>query len=500
MSRPVSVTIVGAGFGGVAAAIALKRQGIDDIVLLERGDDVGGVWRANTYPGAACDVPSHVYSFSFAPNPRWSRRFSPGDEIRAYLRELIERFGLRDNIRFGEDVLRAEFDSDAARWRVACADGGEYESEVLVTACGQLTRPRVPALPGLDSFAGRVFHSAEWDHSVSLDGARVAAIGTGASAIQFVPAIAPLAAQTTVFQRSAPWILPKNDGAYGERKQQLYERMPLLQRAARELNWRILEAIVPVFTLTPPRSARVAGALLRGLATAQRRAQLRGDRELLRATRPTDAIGCKRILLSSEWYTTLRRPDVALVTAPIREIVPDGVMTDDGVLHAADTIIFGTGFTATDFLAPMQVRGRDGVALDDVWADGAEAFLGLTVPGFPNMFVLYGPNTNHGTGSVLAMHEAQAGYVGDAVRLLRDAGARLLEVRPDVHAAFQAELSGRLATSVWGTGCSNWYKTASGRITNNWPGTQSEYIRRTRRVEPAHYRLDVPVPVSAAVV
>jgi cation diffusion facilitator CzcD-associated flavoprotein CzcO len=500
MRRSVSVTIVGAGFGGVAAAIALKRQGIDDIVLLERGDDVGGVWRANTYPGAACDVASHLYSFSFAPNPRWSRRFSPGDEIRAYLRDLVERFGLRDKIRFGEDVLRAEFDAGAARWRLATGAGREYESDVLVAACGQLTRPRVPALPGLESFAGRAFHSAEWDHSVDLAGARVAAIGTGASAIQFVPAIAPLAAHTTVFQRSAPWIVPKNDGAYGDRKQQLYERMPALQRAARELNWRLLEAIVPVFTQTPPRSARVAGSLMRGIATAQRKLQLRGDRDLLRATRPTDALGCKRILLSSEWYPTLRRPDVALVTEAIREVVPEGVVTADGSLHAADAIIFGTGFNATEFLAPMAVRGREGVALDDAWAEGAEAFLGLTVPGFPNMFVLYGPNTNHGTGSVLAMHEAQAGYVADAARLLRDADARLLEVRPDVHAAFQAELNGRLASSIWGAGCSNWYKTASGRITNNWPGTQGEYIRRTQRVEPGHYRLDEPVPASVVAV
>lgn len=489
MTRPVSVTIVGAGFGGVAAAIELKRQGIVDLTLLERGDGAGGVWLANGYPGAACDVPSHLYSLSFAPNPRWSRRYSPGPEIRAYLSDLIERFGIAEHVRFGQEVASARFDEASGRWSVTVADGTVYESDVLLTACGQLSRPRIPLLPGLDRFAGAAFHSAEWDHSFALDGARVAAVGSGASAIQFVPAIAPRAARTTVFQRSAPWTLPKNDAPYGPRKQSLYARRPALQRLARAWNQFVMESIVPVFTLEPPRRARVTGALLRGLSHAHRALQLRGDRRLMAATRPRDALGCKRLLLTSDWYPTLRRPDVELVTTAIREVVPEGIVTADGRTHAVDAIIFGTGFRATEFLAPMAVSGRDGVTLDTAWSGGAEAYLGMAVPGFPNMFVLYGPNTNHGTGSVLTMHEAQARYIAAAVALLRSGAATRLEVRPDVHARFQAELAQRLARSVWVSGCASWYQTASGRITNNWPGTQAEYVRRTRRVEPADYLL-----------
>lgn len=499
MSRAVSVTIVGAGFGGVAAAIALTRQGIDDVVLLERADDIGGVWRANTYPGIACDVPSHLYSFSFAPNPRWSRRFSPGAEIHAYLRDVVERFGVADKIRVGQDVTSAEFDAESAAWQVTTADGSSYRSDMLVAACGQLNRPRIPELPGLESFAGTSFHSAEWDHSTTLEGARVASIGTGASAIQYVPEVAPLAAHTTVYQRSAPWVMPKADADYSPRKQELYERHPGLQRLARAMRAQTYEQLVPVSAQTPARRARFAEALLRGLATAGRAAALRGDLRLMQATRPNDAVGCKRLLQSSDWYPTLRRPDVELVTRPIERIVAEGVVTDDGRLRPADVIIFGTGFRTTEFLVPMEVTGRDGVTLTDAWADGAEAFLGMTVPRFPNMFLLYGPNTNFGFGSIVSMHEAQASYIAEAAAALRDGAADALEVRPEVHAAFQAELGARLDASAWATGCSNWYRTTSGRIVNNWPGTQAEYVRRTRRLQRAHYLTEVPAPARSEV-
>jgi cation diffusion facilitator CzcD-associated flavoprotein CzcO len=499
MPGSVSVTIVGAGFGGVAAAIALGRQGIDDVVLLERGDDVGGVWRANTYPGLACDVPSHLYSFSFAPNPSWSRRFSPGPEIHAYLRAVVDRFGVAGKIRFGEEVTRADFDSDTATWRITTASGASYRSDMLVAACGQLNRPQIPVLPGIDSFAGASFHSAEWDHSVPLDGVRVASIGTGASAIQYVPEIAPVAATTTVYQRSAPWIVAKADAKYSARKQELYRRRPVLQRLARELRARTYEALIPVSALTPPRRARAGEALIKLLAAINRTLALRGDPRLMRATRPTDSVGCKRLLQSSDWYPTLRRPDVELVTEPIAQVVPEGVVTDDGTLRPADVMIFGTGFKATEFLAPIEITGRDGVMLADAWAQGAEAFLGMAVPGFPNMFVLYGPNTNFGFGSILSMHEAQAAYIASAAALLSDDGARVLEVRPEVNAAFQAELAGRLGHSAWATGCSNWYRVASGRVVNNWPGTQAEYNRRTRRLERGHYLTEVPQPSRTSV-
>jgi cation diffusion facilitator CzcD-associated flavoprotein CzcO len=486
MSERASVAIVGGGFGGVAAAVELRRRGIEDFVILERGDRLGGVWRANTYPGAACDVPSHLYSLSFAPNAGWTRRFSPGVEIQAYLEDVARRFDLLGRTRFGSDVQRAAFDEDTGRWRLELAGGEEVEADVLITACGQLTRPAIPDVPGLERFEGAMFHSAHWDHDHDLTGRRVAVLGTGASAIQFVPAIAPKVEQLTVFQRSAPWVLPKNDKAYAERTKRLYGRIPLLQRLWRRGWWAWMESLVPVFTRRPPRAARAMRTFYRAVSNLMRMVQLRGDRRLMAATRPDYPIGCKRILITSEWYPTLRRDNVDLVTEPVREVVADGVMTADGRHHPADIIVFGTGFTATEFLAPMEVEGRGGRRLMQEWAHGAEAYLGISVPGFPNMFLLYGPNTNHGTGSALEMLEAQARYAADGVRLLDTRAAERLEVRREVHDAFQRELSERLGDSVWAT-CSSWYVTSEGRVTNNWPGSQTEYRRRTRSVAPSDY-------------
>jgi cation diffusion facilitator CzcD-associated flavoprotein CzcO len=496
MSRPVSVAIVGAGFGGVAAAVRLKQEGVEDLTVLERGDDVGGVWRANTYPGAACDVPSHLYSLSFAPNAGWSRRFSPQAEIQAYLRDVVERFDVRRHIRFGADVERAIYDEQADRWRLALKDGAELEADVLITACGQLSHPQVPAVAGLDRFAGEQFHSAAWNHEHDLAGRRVAVLGTGASAIQFVPAIADRVERLTVFQRSAPWTLPKLDRPYGERTRRLHRRVPALARAWRRGWWLYMESAVPVFVNRPRRLARAMTVQFRALSELQRAVQVRFDRDLLRKTRRTDPIGCKRVLITADWYPTLRRPDVDVVTEPIREVVADGVVTASGHHVPADTIIFGTGFQSTRFLAPMEVHGRGGVTLAGAWADGAEAYLGITVPGFPNLFLLYGPNTNHGTGSMVEMLEAQAGYAVDAVRRLREGAAERLEVRRDVHDRFQAELGERLAETVW-VGCASWYVTARGRVTNNWPGTQTEYKRRTRRVDLGDYLTEVPAAQPA---
>lgn len=486
MPRSVSTAIIGAGFGGIAAAHALREQGQDDIVVLERGERIGGVWRANTYPGIACDVPSHLYSLSFAPNPRWSRRFSPGDEIQAYLESVARRFDLERHVRLGADVRGAAFDADTGRWRLALGDGEEIEAEVLIPACGQLTRPSIPEVPGLSAFAGEVFHSAHWPGESLLEGRRVAVVGTGASAIQFVPRIAPHAEHVTIFQRSAPWIIPKHDKPYARSSQRLMAHVPALQRAARESLWAGMEAIVPVFTRRPPLAARAIERLFALLTGTQRAVQLRGDRDLVAATTPDYAIGCKRVLLTSEWYPTLRRADVELVTSPIADVTADAVLAEDGTRHEADTIVFGTGFTATEFLAPMEIHGLGGVSLRERWRDGTEAYLGISVPGFPNMFLLYGPNTNHGTGSALDLLEVQARYAAGAARLLADGAAARLDVRPEVHEAFQRELAARLADSVWAT-CSSWYVTESGRVTNNWPGTQTEYRRRARRIDPADY-------------
>ncbi|MFZ1866156.1 MAG: NAD(P)/FAD-dependent oxidoreductase [Polyangiales bacterium] len=486
MSRKVRTAIVGAGFGGVAAAHALLQRGQDDFVILERGDRPGGVWRANTYPGIACDVPSVVYSLSFAPNPNWTRRFSPGDEIQAYLLDVMRRFGLDEHVRVDADVVRARFEDASGRWRLELADGDVIEAEVLISACGQLTRPALPKPPGLERFEGQWFHSAHWPEGAKLDGARVAVIGTGASAIQFAPSIAPSVAHMTIFQRSAPWVIPKLDTQYGRITRWLYARFPRLQWLARRF-WQVqLESLAPVFTRQPPLRARIMHAIFNKLAALQRFVQLRGNRRLIETATPDYALGCKRVLLTMNWYPTLRRPNVEVSTSPVREVVRDGVITEDGTHHEVDTIIFGTGFTATQFLAPMKVFGRHGVSIEDAWKEGAEAFLGITVPGFPNFFMLYGPNTNHGTGSAIEVIEAQARYAAQGAQLLAEDVAQQLEVRREAHEVFKEELQRRLQESVWAS-CTSWYVTETGRITNNWPGTFEEYRKRTRQVNLADY-------------
>jgi cation diffusion facilitator CzcD-associated flavoprotein CzcO len=487
MARPVSVAIVGAGFGGVAAAVNLQRAGIEDITILERGDRIGGVWRANTYPGIACDVPSHLYSFSFAPNPNWSRRFSPGPEIQAYLEDTAKRFGVYDRVRFNTDVEEARFDDDSGRWRLKVANGEDVEADVLITACGQLTRASIPPLEGLDRFKGELFHSAHWDPDFDAKGKRVAVIGTGASAIQFVPRIGEDVAQLTVFQRSAPWVLGKTDREYPERVKQLHARHPWIPGLWRRGWWLWFESLVPVFTKPNEPSGRITKAMYMWLSQLNRFVQLRGDRELWKKTTPDYPVGCKRILITGEWFPMLRRDNVQLETGPIREITEDAVVTEDGRSHAADAIIFGTGFTAQEFLAPMRVVGRGGMRLkEDAWARGGEAYLGIAVHGFPNMFLLYGPNTNHGTGSAIELLEAQARYAAQAVELLAQERAQRLEVRRDAYDSFVREMDERLKDSVW-VGCGSWYVTEEGRVTNNWPGSQTEYKRRTKTVALADY-------------
>jgi cation diffusion facilitator CzcD-associated flavoprotein CzcO len=487
MARKVSVAIVGAGFGGVAAAVKLKQQGQDDIVILERGDRIGGVWRANVYPGIACDVPSHLYSLSFAPNPDWSKRFSPGSEIRAYLQGVADRFGVTPLIRFNSDVERATFDEESGRWRLEVANGDDVEAEVLITACGQLTRAAIPELPGLDRFKRPMFHSAHWDETFDPTGKRVAVIGSGASAIQFVPAIAPKVAHMTIFQRSAPWVLGKTDRDYPERVKRLHRRFPILPRMWRR-GWQIwFEMLVPVFTRPDSFAGKLNKAVYGTLSQVNRFIQLRGDRRLWKATTPDTPVGCKRILITSDWYPTLLRDNVDLVPRGVAEVTEDGVIDSDGRAHSVDAIVFGTGFRTTEFLAPMEVRGRDGIGLnEDAWAHGGEAYLGITVAGFPNMFLLYGPNTNHGTGSAVEMLEMEADYAVRAIGLIADGTAQRLEVRRDAYERFVREMDERLAQSVWVRG-SNWYVNEEGRVTNNWPGSQAEYRRRTKTVALSDY-------------
>jgi cation diffusion facilitator CzcD-associated flavoprotein CzcO len=461
----------------------LKRAGYGNVTVFERGQRLGGVWHHNTYPGAACDIPSHLYEFSFAPNPRWSRRYAPQAEIQAYLEETARSYGVLDRIRTGTDVSSARWDEERRKWALETS-GGPHEADVLVTACGQLSVPAVPAIPGLDTFAGPAFHTARWRHDVDVAGKRVAVIGTGCSAIQVVPAIQPTVAQVDVYQRSPGWTFPKLDFPYSDRAKRLFERFPVLQRLDRASIFAFQELaaagmtrhrwLLPVFRAISRRRINAAIA----------------DPELRRKVTPTDEIGCKRIMLTDEWYPTLTEPNVELVVDRIAEVTPAGIRTQDGTERPADAIVLATGFATHGFVAPLEIAGVGGRPLTAEWAEVPRAYLGLSVPGFPNMFLLYGPNTNGGSGSVVNTIEAGMGHVIAALEELERADARRIEVSRQVADAFDRELRAALGGTVWHSGCTNWYVDANGNDPNQWPWLWSTYRRRTERIEPGAYALE----------
>ncbi|RJO78898.1 NAD(P)/FAD-dependent oxidoreductase [Nocardia panacis] len=476
--RHPTILVIGAGFGGIGAAIELRRGGFTEITILERAADLGGVWRDNSYPGAACDVPSPLYSYSYEPKPDWPQRYSGREAIHAYLREVSERHGLGERIVFGAEVTAAEF--DAGRWRVRTADGTVRTADVLICAVGQLARPRIPEIPGLDTFAGPAFHSARWRHDVDLTGKRVACIGTGASAIQYIPEIQPRVEHLTLFQRTPAWVVPKFDTEYSPIQHRLFAKVPgalLVER----FGWFALTEFLSLGLVELPVIARVVAQLGR----RQLRRQV-PDAELRAKLTPDYPVGCKRVLFSNEYFPALTQPNVAVQTAPIIEIRPDGVRTADGVTHPADVLIYGTGFKSTEFLWPMDIHGRDGRELTEVWRDGAHAHLGITVPEFPNLFLLYGPNTNLASGSIIYMIESQARYIRQAVQLLADHPGHCLEVRADPERDFNTALQRRIERSPF-TFCTSWYRNAAGLVTNNWPGSQTAYRRRTRHLNPADF-------------
>jgi cation diffusion facilitator CzcD-associated flavoprotein CzcO len=473
----VSAIVVGAGFGGIAAAVELRARGVTDLTVLEKADRVGGVWRDNTYPGAACDVPSSLYSYSFAPNPDWPRRYAEQPDILAYIERVTREEGLTDLVTTGTEVTAATWDARSHRWTVETRRGAErgprFVADVVVFAQGQLSRPAVPDVPGRETFAGPAFHSAEWDHSQRWGGKRVAVIGTGASAIQFVPHLAERAGHVTVFQRSAPYVVPKPDRGYTRTHLRLFERFPRTQGFGRELTRTASEQLNRTLGEQGPMTRLLEGAFRAHLWHQVRDADLRAK------LMPDYPIGCKRLLFSNDWYPALVRDDVEVVTHGVTGVDRDGVLTDDGAHHAADVIVWGTGFRATEFLAPVEVTGADGRTLAQEWEGGAYAHLGITVPGFPNAFIVYGPNTNLGGSSIISMIECQTGYLGQAVDALRSGDAAHLEVRRDVADRYDSEMQQRLSRSVWATGCSSWYQTPGGRITTNWPGQVQEYRERT---------------------
>jgi cation diffusion facilitator CzcD-associated flavoprotein CzcO len=471
--------VIGAGFGGLGAARALRQQGIEDITILERADSVGGVWRDNTYPGAACDVPSPLYSWSWSLNPKWTHRYSGQREILTYLERAAGDAGLLDLVRIRQQVSEAAYDEASASWRLTTTDGTTYDAELVISAVGQLSDPVVPELPGRDSFAGPSFHSAQWRHDVPLDGARVAVIGTGASAIQFVPAIVDEAGSMTIFQRSAPYVVPKPDTEYRPVHHRLFDRYPGVMRGERGATFHLSELLNRALGGDSSMSAPFL-ATMRLAWKAHLRRQVK-DAGLRRKLVPGYPIGCKRILFSNDWYPALDRDHVDVVTDRVASIEPTGVRTADGTLHEVDVLVWGTGFAATDFLRTIRVVGRDGAELHDVWKDGATAYLGLGVPGFPNLFCIYGPNTNLGGSSIIGMMEAQAGWIAQVARRMADTEQRAFEVRRDVAERYDREMQSRLSRSAWAS-CESWYRDG-GRITTNWPGLIGEYRDRLARVE-----------------
>jgi cation diffusion facilitator CzcD-associated flavoprotein CzcO len=475
------VAVVGGGFGGVGAAVMLKREGYEDVTVFEKGDRVGGVWQHNTYPGAACDIPSHLYEYSFAPNS-WSRRYSPGDEIRAYVEGVARHFGVLERIRTGTEVKSARWEEERGRWTIETS-AGPHEADVLVTACGQLSVPKVPPIPGLEGFEGPAFHTAEWRHDVDLAGRRVAVVGTGCSAIQVVPAIQPEVARLDVYQRSPGWTFPKGDREYSRLERALYKRLPALRRLDRASVYAFQEFGAAAMT-----SQRWLLPVLRAIARRQIDSAI-ADPELRRRVTPSDEVGCKRIMLTDEWYPALAEPNVELIDAGIESVTASGIRDATGVERPADAIVLATGFASHDFVAPMEISGRDGRTLAGEWGKVPRAYLGLTMPGFPNLFLLYGPNTDGGTGSVVNTLECGIGHLIAALREMDRAGARRIEVRSEAAEGFDRELRAALAKTVWHSGCTNWYVDEDGNDPSNWPWTWSAYRRRTARLAPGAYAL-----------
>lgn len=478
----VRVAIIGTGFSGIGAAIRLKRAGIDDIVLLERADDLGGTWRDNHYPGLCCDVPSHVYSFSFELNKHWTRGFAPGWEIQDYLRKTAEKHGVTPHIRYGHQVLEAAWDDEQRLWRIETS-GGRFTARFLISGSGALSDPSTPDIPGLDDFEGKMFHSVRWDHDHDLAGERVAVIGTGASAIQFVPQIQPEVERLHIFQRTPPWIMPRLDHEITRPEHFLLRWIPFSEALVRALLYWSLE--IRVVGFRRPRLMKLAERVAR----RHMRRQV-PDPELRRKLTPDYTIGCKRVLISDNYYPALAQTNVEVVTDGIQEIREGSIVSPDGSEREVDTIILGTGFRVTDPPIAERIRGRDGRTLAEHWGGSIQAYLGTTIAGFPNLFFITGPNTGLGHNSMVFMVESQLNYVVDCLRVMRERGSQTVEVRQAVQDAFNEELQAEMKGTVWTAGhCKSWYLDDTGRNTTLWPSYSWSFRRRTRRFDSESYVL-----------
>ena len=482
--RVVDVAIVGSGLSGLGMAIRLKQSGVDSFVVIEREGEVGGTWNVNRYPGCGCDVQSHLYSFSFAQNPNWSRMFARQPEILDYLKDCADRFGVRPHVRFNSDLTDAQWNEATGRWIVSLAGGDQIHARVLISAVGGLSRPSIPKLPGIAKFKGAQFHSQQWDQEFDLQGKRVAVVGTGASAIQFVPQIASKVEQLDVYQRSAPWVLPKPDRDITESEKALYRKSWRARIAQRlRLYWQ-LEARALAFIVNP--------RLLK-LGEREAKRHLRRqvpDRELRAKLKPDYALGCKRALISNDYYPALMRDNVALHTGGIKRVTATGVVDKDGVKRPVDAIIYGTGFDVRNPLGPIEIRGREGRSIHEAWSDSPSAYLGMSISGFPNLFLMLGPNTGLGHNSIVYMIESQIEYILGAIRKIRRSDLHALDVKQDQMLNFSDEMQARSQQTVWTQGgCKSWYLDDQGNNFSLWPGFTWQYRQRTNKFKLKDYHI-----------
>ena len=486
MTQPfhTDTLIIGTGFAGLCAAIRLKQQGFEDLIVLERADEVGGTWRDNHYPGCACDVQSHLYSFSFESNADWTRMFARQPEILAYLKHCASKYDVRRHVRFNRNVTRMAWDDAAEHWTVETALGETWTANNVVSGLGGLSTPAIPDIDGLDDFAGPVFHSADWKHDIDLRGKRVAVIGTGASAIQFVPQIAPQVETLNLFQRTPPWIVPKPDRAIGKAERLLFKRVPAAQKAMRSAIYTELESRAAGFVINP-RLLKLGERMARSHILRQV-----ADPALRKKVTPDYALGCKRVLISNDYYPALGRDNVDVITSGITKVTKTGVRTADGTLHKADVIILGTGFKAQKPFGRGVLVGRGGQDIWDAWSDRMSAYYGTAITGFPNFYLLTGPNSGLGHNSMVFMIESQVNLVVDALYRKRRHGWRSIEVTPTAQAACQADIERKSAASIWsGGGCKSWYLDENGNNTTLWPDFTFKFHDKTRSLQPAHFRI-----------
>jgi cation diffusion facilitator CzcD-associated flavoprotein CzcO len=476
------VIVIGAGFGGLGMAIQLKKAGKETFIVLERASELGGTWRDNIYPGCACDIPSLLYSFSFESDVDWTRIYPQQPEILDYLKRTAEKQRVKEHIRFKSDVAEARFDEPTGTWAVTLTDGTILRSRIVVSAMGPLNKPRLPNIPGRESFAGRAFHSSQWDYSVDLNGKNVVVIGTGASAIQFVPQIAPQVGKLTLFQRTAPWIIPRNDKPVGKVRTIARRRIPMYAWLIRKAIYWMLEIRALGFVVNPKILKWSEKDVLKFIEHSVPDSGLRAK------LTPAYRAGCKRILISDDYYPAIQRPNVELLTQGIAEIGEHSVLANDGRRIVADVIVYATGFRATEGAVPVRIYGSGGIELADAWRDGIQAYLGTSISAFPNLFLVIGPNTGLGHNSMVLMMEAQYRYILGAIDHLRRMNFRSIELKPDVMFAFNRDLQKRMKGTVWETGCSSWYQDARGKNVSLWPGFTFAFRKLTSRFDPTCYR------------